>query len=229
MKKLCVASNMMNELPQLDEWLEFVTRIADYILIVDSGSTDGSLGYLADQPVTVVQSDIIKTDGYGPARNHLRAMAKKHFPDAHWLLFLDADERIMPEDFHRLRFLKDYLIEDYDVLALPRIDWMDLAMTTMAKDWVAYPDYQARMTRLNSPLKYIRKIHEQVTGHRGMYADIENPKIHHFHRSAGQAKRDSIGKLCAFLHQQDSEYGHTVPEHHKEAMYREMLAKEGLD
>lgn len=228
MKKLCVASNMMNERPQLEGWLDFVTKISDYALVVDSGSTDGTIEYLEAHQVLVVKDDTIIREGYGPARNQLRSLAREHFPDAHWLLFLDADERIMPDDFHRLRFLKDYLIDDYDVLALPRVDWMNLEMTAMAKDWVWNPDYQARMTRLSSPCQYIRKIHEQIIGHRGMYADLENPKIHHFHRSAGQAKRDAIGKLCAFLHKSDTEYGHTVPEHHKEAMYREMLDKEGL-
>lgn len=255
MKKLVVASNMLNERPQLDEWFENMSRIADYILIVDGGSKDGTIEFFEARtslvsvrscvdeerfkeevkkashtqpfPIAVIVDNIIQREGYGPSRNHLREASKRHFPDAHWLAYFDADERILPEDFFELRFLKDNLIDQFDVVAFPRIDWLDKEMSKAAKDWKVYPDFQARMTRLDSPCKYVRRLHEQITNHKNIFATINNPKIHHFHRSAGQDKRDYIGKVCAFLHQKD-EYGHTYPEHHKEAHYRELLEKEGL-
>jgi hypothetical protein len=144
------------------------------------------------------------------------------------MLYLDADERIMEQDFHTLRFLKDNLQESFDVIALPRIDWKDKEMKVAAKDVNVNPDWQARMSRLDSPLVYVRRLHEQMQNFRGIYADMSSPKIHHFHRTAGQEKRDFVGKLCAKLHMEDEEFGHTYPEHHKEAMYREQYLKEGL-
>ena len=119
------------------------------------------------------------------------------------------------------------LIETYDVVAFPRIDWFDEEMTAAANDYHVKPDWQARMTRLDSPLRYYRRLHEQIEGFRGIYTSLTNPKINHFHR-ATPAKRDFIGKLCAKLHREDTEYGHQVPEHPKEAYYRELLDKEGL-
>ncbi len=228
MKPIVIASNMWNERAQLPEWFDFVGKIADSgILIVDSGSTDGTIEYAESRGAVVVVDDIIQKEGYGPARNHLRTMSRKHFPDAHWMMYLDADERILPEEFHRLRFIKDYLIPNYDVVALPRIDWFDKEMTAAAKDWKIYPDWQARMTRLDSSVRYIRRLHEQVDSFKGIYNDLQSPKIHHFHRSAGKEKRDVIGKLCAKLHRED-EYGSTYPEHPKESFYRELYDKEGL-
>jgi len=176
----------------------------------------------------VIVDDIIRREGYGPARNHLRELSKRFFPESHWMLFLDADERINEDEFHQLRFVKDYLISEYDVVAFPRIDWHDRKMIKAENDWRISPDWQARMTRLNSPLKYVRKVHEQVIDFKRIYGVLTNPKINHFHRPASQEKRDLVGKLCAKLHREDEIYGPSVPKHHKEDMYYERFLKEGL-
>jgi len=230
MKPIVIASNMLNEIDQVEAWYANMTQIADAgIVIVDTGSTDGTAEFFKDKgDVVVITDDIIRREGYGSARNQLMALSREHFPEAHWMAFFDADERINVSEFHRFRHIKDYLIDAFDVVAFPRIDWMDSEMKAAKKDYHTQPDYQARMVRLNSSAQYFRKLHEQIQGHRGIYADLQNPKINHFHRSAGQEKRDEIGKVCAQLHPEDSEYGHTYPEHHKEAYYREMIEKEGM-
>lgn len=233
MKPLVVASNMLNEADQLDEWFSFVLQIADGgILIVDGGSTDNSMDiyekYKKEQ-FGLISDNIIQREGYGAARNHLRQASRELFPDAHWMLYLDADERILPSDFHSLRFLKDNLIMNFDVIALPRIDWRNVEMTESAKDVYVYPDWQARMTRLQgTKLRYVRRLHEQVIDYSGIFCDITSPKINHFHRTTSQEKRDFVGRLCAKLHMEDEEYGRTYPEHHKEAAYREQYLREGL-
>lgn len=229
MKPLVVASNMLNEVNQLERWFDFVKPIADGgILIVDGGSCDGTQKFCALNGAIVVEDEVIQRSGYGTARNHLRTEARKYFPETHWIIYLDADETISEQDFHKLRFLKDYLIEDFDIIALPRIDWKDLEMTEAAKDWRVNPDFQARMTRLNAPIEYYRKLHEQVRGFKQIYTNTMTPKINHFHRSADQSKRDFIGKVCAKLHMEDDEYGGSYPMHHKEQHYRDLLEKEGL-
>jgi len=229
MKPIVIASNMYQEIEQLPEWFDNVIPIADGgILIVDTGSTDGSIQYASERGAVVIVDSIIRREGYGPARNHLRSESKVHFPDAHWCMYIDADERIDPEEYHQLRFLKDYLIEEWDVIAFPRIDWLDKERTAMAKDWKVNADWQARMTRLHNPISYVRILHEQITGHKAIYTDLKTPKINHFHRSTTQEKRDEIGKLCAKLHMEDKEWGDTYPMHHKEQMYREQYLREGL-
>lgn len=230
MKPVVIASNMYNEINQVSEWYENVSNVADGgILIVDSGSNDGTIEFFMEKKNVVLIIDaIIQIEGYGPARNHLRAKAREHYPNAHWLCYLDADERISSEEFHKFRWIKDYLIFDYDVIALPRIDWLDKEKSGMAKDYHTQPDFQARMTRLASPLRYVRKLHEQLVDYTGIYANVSSPKINHFHRSAGQEKRDFIGKICAKLHDEDEEYGATYPKHHKEDYYHAKYLKEGL-
>lgn len=232
MKTLVIASNMLNERDELDEWWENMSQIVDHILIVDGGSKDGTSEFFEQRKeegfsVVCILDSIIQREGYGAARNHLRREARKFFPEAHWLLYLDADERILEKDYHQLRFLKDYLISEYDVIAFPRIDWHDKAMTKAENDWVSAPDWQARMSRLDSSVKYVRRLHEQVQDYSKIYTELTTPKINHFHKCSPQSKRDYVGKVCAHLHGID-EMGDTYPEHHKEAHYRELLEKEGL-
>jgi len=237
MKPLVVASNMFNEIHQLqgDDWLSNwyvnMCNIADMgILIVDTGSTDGTIEYFkGKQNVTVVVDDIILREGYGPARNHLRDMSKKHYPDAQWVVYLDGDERINPSDYHRFRFMKDYLDDRFDIIAFPRKNMVQKGRLKTKRDIHVNPDYQARMSRLYAPIKYVNRLHESVEGARGIFADIKNPKIEHYHRSTNKEKRDYIGKVCVHLWQkQNEENPGSLPKHHKQHIYEELLDKEGL-
>ena len=228
MKKLVVCSNVRNEIVRAERWYNCFSQIADGgMVIVDTFSTDGTAEFFKEKGVIVVQSNIIRDEGYGVARNNLRDLARRYFPSSHWAAFFDADEDIDEKEFHTLRWIKDYLIPEYDVVAFPRIDWFDYEKTKANNDYRIAPDWQARMTRLDSPLKYIRKLHEQVTQYRAIYTNLVTPKLNHYHRAV-EEKRDDIGKLCSKLHMEDTEYGSTYPENPKEKHYRELYLKEGL-
>ena len=224
---MVIASNMLNEIEQLPRWFDWAKKMAHGILIVDTGSTDGTVEYAKNCGAVVIVDDIIQREGYGPARNQLRALTRIHFPNADWMAYFDADETVSEKDFHIWAFLRDYLDPKFDVIAFPRIDWFDFEMTKAANDFHFQPDYQARMTRLNSGVEYYRKLHEMIRNYTGVFNKTTNPKINHFHRAI-QTKRDFIGKLCAKLHMEDKEFGHTLGEHPKEAHYRELYLREGL-
>lgn len=64
-------------------------RFADEVLVLDSGSTDGTPGLARAEGATVVETD---WPGYGPQNNRGIDLAR-----GDWFFSLDADERITPE------------------------------------------------------------------------------------------------------------------------------------
>jgi len=89
-EKLTVLIPTKNERRNIRECIESVRPLADEILVVDSGSTDGTVDIVnrmggcrvIEQPWT----------GYADFKN--RAMLRASHP---WILFVDADERLTPE------------------------------------------------------------------------------------------------------------------------------------
>jgi glycosyltransferase involved in cell wall biosynthesis len=96
MNRLSVITLTMNEGMNIGECLESV-RWADEIIIVDSGSTDGTVEAARRYTQEIFT---IPWPGYGAARNYA---LKKATGD--WILWLDADERVTPELGEEIRTL----------------------------------------------------------------------------------------------------------------------------
>jgi len=88
MSRLSVITLTMDEALNIAECLESV-RWADEIVVVDSGSTDGTLDVARRYTDKIFT---IAWPGYGAARNFALSKAT-----GEWILWLDADERVTPE------------------------------------------------------------------------------------------------------------------------------------
>jgi len=109
---LC-CSVVRNEMARLPYWLEYYRRLGvDAFLIVDNGSSDGTLAYLLDQPdVRVWQSRrSFKAANFGSAWFEVLLQA---YGIGHWCLTLDADELLYFPDVE-CRTLVD-LCRDLDI------------------------------------------------------------------------------------------------------------------
>jgi glycosyltransferase involved in cell wall biosynthesis len=85
---LSVAIITLNAASQLEACLQSV-RFADEIVVVDSGSTDGTPALAERFGARVIQQDWL---GFGPQKQFAVAAAGHD-----WVLCLDADERVTPE------------------------------------------------------------------------------------------------------------------------------------
>lgn len=103
MPKLVVMLRVKDGVSFVHEWLECFDKLVDEIVVLDNGSTDGTVEILKAHPKVVT---ILKTEGYNEGRdkNMLYQEMRKRNPD--WCLWLDVDEIFEPDltrtDFDRL-------------------------------------------------------------------------------------------------------------------------------
>ena len=112
MPKLVVMLRVKDGIQFVDEWLNCFEKLADEIVVLDNGSTDGTYEVLkAHHKVT----DIIRTEGYNEGRdkNLLYSRLRKRKPD--WCLWIDVDEIFEPglTRSHFNRLMSNPLVNKY--------------------------------------------------------------------------------------------------------------------
>jgi glycosyltransferase involved in cell wall biosynthesis len=124
----------------LDGWIESVTRFADAVVALDDGSTDDTRDRLAACPLVgrVLSNPERPTyEGWNDAENRRRLLDAAGSVNPHWVMFLDADERIPSDDAAPLRAFLHH-DADPDDAYLFRVYRMidDLAHYDQAGPWV---------------------------------------------------------------------------------------------
>lgn len=105
--KLVSFLRIKNAIETIDECLIKLSEISDAIVIVDNGSTDGTLAAYKKYPKI---KTIMKTKGFDEGRDKRLALkeAKKLKPD--WLLWIDADEIF--EDAMNREYIEQIMSQD---------------------------------------------------------------------------------------------------------------------
>jgi glycosyltransferase involved in cell wall biosynthesis len=153
---LSVTIITLNESTPFEACLKSVAW-ADEVIVIDSGSTDGTVDLARAAGARVVVRD---WPGYAHQKNIAAAEA------AHdWILSVDADERVTPELAAEIRQLLE-AGPDKDGYRVPRVTW-HLGRWIRHTDW--YPDHQLRLYHRARARWTPRRVHESVTvdGERG--------------------------------------------------------------
>lgn len=154
---------MKNEKNHVEVWLDNVRVFAQEIIVVDTGSTDGTNEFLAKQPDVKLINYEWQHD-FAQAKN----VALQEATDD-WLVFTDADECFYhPENIIEYLRQMNKQSPDTDVIFCP-IDNIDVD----SNNEIINSDVVPRIIRNHVGIKYMGAVHEQLTKGREPWQDIK--------------------------------------------------------
>lgn len=159
-----------NEADAIRNCLESV-RFADQIVVLDSGSSDGTPEICRSLGAEVFES--AEWPGFGPQKN--RAIARA---SGDWVLSLDADERVTPE--LRAEIERALAAPQADAYRVPRLSRY-LTRYMRHSGW--HPDYVTRLFRRGRARFSDDLVHERLIVD-GSIATLGGPLLHEAFTSA---------------------------------------------
>jgi len=154
---------MKNEISHVEAWLDNVRVFAKEIIVVDTGSTDGTNEFLVKQPDVKLINYEWQND-FAQAKNVALQEAT-----GDWLVFTDADECFYrPENIIEYLGKLDRQSANIDVIFCS-IDNIDAD----SNNEIINSDVVPRIIRNHVGIKYIGAVHEQITKGREPWQDIK--------------------------------------------------------
>ena len=149
-----------NEEDTLEKCLSSVKSIADEIVIVDTGSNDGTKEIAARFTDKIY--DFAWIDDFSAARNFSYAQATKDY-----ILWLDADDIILPEDVVKIKSLKETMAPEIDVVMMKYNTGFD------AQGRVIFSYFRERLSKRACNHRWREPVHEYLeSGGKRINADI---------------------------------------------------------
>ena len=153
MIKLTACVIVKNEAQNIGKWLACMKKLADEIVVVDTGSTDDTVAIV--ERAGVRPFSFPWTGDFAAAKNY--ALAQAH---GNWIAFLDADETFTPDSIRRIPALLRRLHPQVKIAGIMcRLVNIDPAQ----QDKFIGASVQLRLFRNLSTLRYRGRIHEALT------------------------------------------------------------------
>lgn len=184
-----------NEADRIEDCLRPLCGWADEVIVLDSGSTDGTVEMAERLGATVHRTD---WPGYAAQRNRALDLVKSE-----WVLSIDADERVTPE-------LRDEIDQ---ALSSPTLD-----ATLIKMPWKTYfcgkplrfgryTSPQGKLFRREGARYSTRPVHEQLLMPRRKVQFLKSALIHHSWRDYAHAQEKHLQYAC-LLAQHKHAQGH---------------------
>ena len=150
MAKLVVMIRLKDSITFIHEWLACYEKLADEIVALDNGSTDGCVEILQAHPKVV---EIIQTVGYNEGRDKKLLYAGMRSRNPDWCLWVDVDEIMEPgvtrKDLDRL--MTNQFINRY---AFRRFHFSDTVHFAASAYWRNYSAGHDRVLWREQPAGY---------------------------------------------------------------------------
>jgi hypothetical protein len=199
---LAIATIVRNEAVSIENMLRSAVPLAKFFAVLDTGSTDNTLAlaraYLdsTSVPCAIVQK--LREDfdhDFSAMRNAALDMVPKSID---WVLMLDADEEIVPEDYSA--FLELIASAKADAFMIPRYNFVGPDKRGGVE---SYPDWQIRLIRnkKKQPVRYDGRVHEWVRNTPAEKVPLDaasiggsrgGPHIHHLVRRFRSKEEEKI-------------------------------------
>lgn len=173
LKNLALGMILGNDRAMLEKCVVKYDGLFPEKYIVPNNNIDGGKEFLNDRNwLSTFDKPVMH---YGDLRNRLLQVSTQ-MGKAPWLLMLDADEVMFLSDLIALDTLVETVVEPvirlprYN-LAGPKFDWFDQG----------YPDWQARVIKLDTGVTFSGQVHEQaVVGHAFAPGHFATQHIYHY-------------------------------------------------
>jgi len=152
--RLAAMLRIKDQILTIDECMSKLSEIADEIIVVDNGSTDGTLQAYGKYPKIV---KVLRTEGFDEGRDKVMILeeAKKSNPD--WMLWIDADE-IFENHFTRA-VAEKYMRSRHDRIVFRMCNfWLSRERCRYDSEYYLYTLHPQRSMWRNMPSAYFRNI-----------------------------------------------------------------------
>lgn len=166
----------LNEAENLKDCLDSLAGIASEVIVVDSGSNDGTVEIARSAGATVIQTSV--WPGFGPQKN-----AALNAATCDWVLSLDADERLT--DRLRDQIRTAMMSGEFDSYEMPRLSYF-CGKPIRHGGW--YPDHILRLFRRGSARFSDDLVHEHVMAE-GKVGRLDSPLHHYSYRKMVDVER----------------------------------------
>lgn len=164
--RLSVALAVFNEASNLDACLAAVAGLADEIVIVDGGSTDGTVKIARKFHARILETD-------NPPVFHINKQKALELCRGEWILQLDADEVVTPVLAEEIKKIINGS-QTENGWNIPRKNYF---LGRWLKKGGLYPDYVIRLVRRGHAVFPARSVHEQIRVD-GRVGNLREPLLH---------------------------------------------------
>lgn len=161
------------------ECLRPLTKAANEVVVLDTGSTDSTLTQVGSLGIRVIESDW--NDDFSEPRNYATSLAT-----GDWIFSVDSDEILFEEDIHLVRQYIERCPSNINLLRVQQ-------MNKICNEIHPYP--VTRLFRNHIGIKWEGAVHEQLVVPHGVSAKEELTNIRLYHEGHDPAKVDVNAKL----------------------------------